>query len=108
MKLRSTVVRMFISLFCLAMLGLTACASVGPLPGSLYGNVTSAVAATAQVAMKEGEACASSVLGIIATGDASIETARKNGGITSIASVDRRDTNILGLFMKHCTIVRGK
>jgi hypothetical protein len=86
------------------------CATAGrsPLTGVWYTNVQAGLAATPQVGPKYGEACASSILGIIATGDASIETARRNGGIASIASVDEKMSGILGFYATHCTIVRGK
>ncbi len=79
-----------------------------PVTGFWYTGVTDGVAATPQVAVKRGEACATSILGLIATGDASIEAARKNGGINSIASVDGKSTGILGLYASYCTIVHGK
>jgi hypothetical protein len=86
---------------------LSGCAS--PLPGILYSNVSSGVAATDnQFGNRMGEACANSWLGLVAVGDASIETARRNGGITAITSVDRQTSNVLFLYSKHCTIVRGR
>lgn len=57
---------------------------------------------------KTGKACASNILGIIATGDNSINTAQKVGGVTKIASVDYDRMNILMLYSKVCTIVRGE
>lgn len=80
-----------------------------PLQGILYTGVKSGVAATAQpVGNRVGESCAISVLGIVAAGDASIDAARRDGGIAAITSVDERNTGFLGLFAQHCTIVRGK
>jgi len=80
-----------------------------PVMGVLITSVTSGKAVTAQPAgTRVGESCASSILGLIATGDASIDTARKAGGITAIHSVDVSDLSILGLYASHCTIVRGK
>jgi len=85
------------------------CASArSPLSGAFYTSTQSGVAATPQAGPKWGEACASSILGIVATGDASIEAARRNGGITSIASVDEKASSILGIYATYCTIVRGK
>jgi hypothetical protein len=41
--------------------------------------------------------------------DVSLQTAAKNGGITKIATVDARVTNILGgLFVTYTTIVTGE
>ena len=57
---------------------------------------------------KIGEACASTILGWIAQGDASIEAARKAGGITQIAWVDHDQFQILGIYGTTCTIVHGQ
>jgi hypothetical protein len=56
---------------------------------------------------KKGEACATSILGWITTGDAGIRDAADAGGITNISSVDSTYTNILGIFAKYCTVVSG-
>lgn len=59
-------------------------------------------------AKKHGESCASSVLGLVAWGDASIDTARKAGDIKTIAAVDYSDFDILGLvYTKTCALVTG-
>lgn len=88
---------------------LTGCALVrSPVAGALYTGVTSGSAVSAQAGPKTGEACASSILGIIATGDASIDTARRNGGITSISIVDEKVMSILGIYASYCTVVHGK
>lgn len=57
-------------------------------------------------ANKRGEACALNILGV-AVGDASVETAKRNGGITTVSSVDSDITNILYVYGKNCTIVLG-
>ena len=59
------------------------------------------------LAAKRGESCATSVLGIVTTGDASVATAAKNGGITKVASVDHQFQNILGIYAKYCVVVSG-
>jgi len=56
---------------------------------------------------KVGEACASSILGIIGTGDATIAAAKKNGGITTVSHVDSKSTGILGVYATYCTQVVG-
>lgn len=91
-----------------AMLFFCSCAGRAPVQGWLYTGVQSGLAVSAQAGPKTGEACAMSILGLIATGDASIDTARRNGGITSISIVDEKSTQILGLYASHCTIVHGK
>lgn len=83
--------------------------AASPLPAWIYTNVKAPVDAESQVdASKEGKACASNILGIVATGDASIDAAKKAGGIKEVSSVDFQSTSILGLYAQFCTIVRGK
>lgn len=76
---------------------------------SLYTDLREPVSnSAATTGSKRGEACASNILGIIATGDASIIAARANGGITKVATVDAYYSNILFLIGKYCTIVTGE
>jgi len=89
---------------------LSACQPVAsPLLGMVYNEtmygdmVTSYDAGT-----KEGKSCASSILGIVATGDASIQAAKNNGGITKVAHVDHSAKNFIGIVAEWCTIVRGE
>lgn len=58
--------------------------------------------------VKTGEACATNVLGLVASGDASIETAMRAAGISKVASVSSDQFSILGVFSKFCTVVTGK
>lgn len=69
-----------------------------------YGNI----ATTSTASAKEGKACAQSILGMVATGDASIAAAKAAGGITEVSYVDHYAKNILGIVGDWCTIVRGK
>jgi hypothetical protein len=57
-------------------------------------------------AQKTGEACSHHWAGVVALGDASIETAAKNGGITKVVSADYHMTNYI-VMGTYCTIVRG-
>jgi hypothetical protein len=57
---------------------------------------------------KTGQACATSILGWIATGDASIAAAKAAGGITQVAHVDHDITNVLGIYASSCTTVVGQ
>src|SRR4051812_22842706 len=78
-----------------------------PVLGLIYTDSTAGLAATSSPAgNRVGESCVSSILGIYSKGDASIEAARRNGGITMISSVDEAFTSYLGVYGKHCTIVR--
>ncbi len=98
--------------FILAVMWLAAgCAAVtrAPVTGLLYSDVTYPTMATGNPAgTRVGVACEQSVLGAFATGDASIETARKNGGITLISSVDETAESYFLVWAKHCVIVRGR
>lgn len=55
-----------------------------------------------------GEACASSILGAYASGDASLDAAKKNGGVVQVNAVDGTAYSFLGIYAKYCTIVYGK
>jgi hypothetical protein len=57
---------------------------------------------------KIGEACANSIFGLVAVGDASISAAKAAGGITQIAHVDHDNFDILGVYATTCTIVVGQ
>jgi len=63
--------------------------------------------ADGKIGAKEGKACAESILGLIARGDASIEAAAKEGGITTVTTVSHHTTNMLGIIGEFCTIVHG-
>ena len=56
---------------------------------------------------KQGKACAESILGLIARGDASVRAAKENGGITEVSSVDHSARNFLNVVGEWCTLVRG-
>ena len=47
------------------------------------------------------------ILGLIATGDCSISSAKKNGNISAVSTVDWKGTNILGIYSTGRTIVTG-
>ncbi len=78
------------------------------LIGTLYTNVKGPINATeASVGTREGKACAQTVLGLVATGDASIEAAMRAGGIKQASSVNYEANHILGIIGTFCTVVRG-
>jgi hypothetical protein len=68
---------------------------------SYWGPATSSAA-------KRGEASFTSILGIIATGDASLKAAMENGGITKVHHIDQQITNILGVVATYKIIVYGE
>lgn len=89
---------------------LSGCAvATAPVNGILYKNVTTPamVTGSADKPTKVGRAYSRSILGLIATGDASIETAAKNGGITKIHHVDYETQVILGVIADFTTVVYG-
>ena len=82
-----------------------------PLLGGWYTSVTYPHASPLGEGVgmgKVGKSCATGILGVIATGDASIATAMHNGGITKVAIIDHKTLDILGFYAKYCTIVRGE
>lgn len=56
---------------------------------------------------RAGEATAHQVLGIFAWGDASIQAAARQGGISKVNNVDREALNILGIYSSYTTKVQG-
>ncbi len=90
---------------------LTGCAVVNsPVSnGLIYTGVSGPIAATANDSYsKVGKSSCVAILGIISTGDASIDAAMKNSGITKIHHVDHKSTSILGIFAQFTTIVYGE
>jgi len=62
---------------------------------------------SAAASAKQGKACAESILGLLAHGDASVRAAKENGGITEVTVIDHSARNFLGIVGEWCTIVRG-
>ncbi|MEM1013726.1 MAG: TRL-like family protein [Planctomycetota bacterium] len=79
-------------------------------PGFLYSDYTYPAYANGggTVGTKSGEAMITSILGLVATGDASIRTAASNGGISEVMTVDTKVTNILGIYSTVTTVVSGE
>ena len=77
--------------------------------GFLYTDVNTPGEVTSNEASpKSGTSSCVSYVGMVALGDASIETAKKNGGITKIHSVDYETFNILSLYSEVTVTVRGE
>lgn len=90
------------------LMGVMGCASPQPV-GVIYTELTLPHTATSNnQALKVGTSECTSILALVAMGDASIEAAAKNGGITKIHSVDWEAKNILGIYGTYRTIVRGE
>jgi len=92
----------------IGVLMLAGCATPYPY-GILYTEVKAPVAAgEGGVAYsKVGKAKATSILGLVATGDCSIKTAADEGGIKDIKYVDYDAKNILGIYGEYTTTVYG-
>lgn len=93
-----------------AMFLFSGCAFVNaPLIGGIVTNTTSPLTATSNnICEKTGNAKCTSILGIVAYGDCSIETAKKNGGLSEVSSVDVKAFSVLGFYASYETIVCGK
>lgn len=90
-------------------LGLSSCAStMQPVNGSIFSQVKGPMQTT-QIppGPKTGKACATSILGAVALGDASIRKAMTNGGITKVSTVDTDSFSVLGIYAQFCTVVHG-
>jgi len=100
----------FLAMFSGAVM-LSGCASGGVLMpvGLIYTDIRGPVTATGvpNRGDRVGRASARSILGLVATGDASIETAARTGGITRISHVDFHTTSILGIITKTTVYVYG-
>lgn len=105
--MRRTSTALLVAAVALLGLGLGGCMTVqSPAVGSIYMDVKGPVDAGESVGSKEGKACATSIAGVYATGDASIEAAAMDGGISDIESVDHHSKHLV-VFGTYCTIVRG-
>lgn len=91
-------------------LSLAGCASVSsPVPGLMYSNMKLPMAATgsAKEPTRVGRATVRSFFGVVATGDASIQTAAQNGGITEIHHVDYEAQSVFGVVSDFTVVVYG-
>lgn len=92
-------------------LTLASCSTIttGSGVGVLYTGVTEGQIATSnEVGTKVGESSTIGVLGLVSIGDASIQKAAKQAGISKISHVDVKKTSVLGLFASYKTIVYGE
>lgn len=86
---------------------LSGCSTVGyPVTGVWIQDVRVPIDGRVSAGPKEGKACATSYLGVFAMGDASVEKAAQNGGITNVQSVEAL-VNARLVIGTYCTVVRG-
>ena len=99
----------FVAMFAIAFFAFSCSPVPSPLFGMIYTDVKAPLAVTSNSgSSKVGTAEATGILGLIATGDASIEAAAKRGGITTIHHVDYQGMGVLGLFSKYTVFVYGE
>jgi hypothetical protein len=93
----------------LVLSGLLAGCVVGPTPGWIYTNAKYPLLATgsSKEPTRVGRATVRSIFLAFATGDASIQTAAQNGGITEIHHVDYEAQNVLGVISDYTVVVYG-
>ena len=85
------------------------CASgMSPVGVGLITDVKGPIMATEANGPKTGTACASSILGLINKGDASIAAAKVNGGITTVASADYHTKGYYPFMGETCVLITGK
>lgn len=81
---------------------------LAPTPGVLFADVKGPLIAGDAAGGKTGTSECVSFLGLVALGDASLETAMKNGGITKVNHADFHTFNILGIYAKITVTVHGE
>ena len=83
--------------------------TTAPVTGFIYTDVKAPLAVTSNAgSTKVGTASMQSILGIVATGDASIEAAAKSAGITKIHHVDYEATSVIGVVATFTVVVYGE
>ena len=102
--------KLLVCAIAVALLGLYGCATVSnPLPAFIYSDVKGPINAHGSFeAVKTGQACAQSYLGLVSVGDASINAAKAAGGIKEVSIIDFNSTSVLGVYASFCTIVKGR
>jgi len=88
------------------------CAGISPVTGGAMGMVYTKVdngvaVGSASGFDKVGESESTAIV-CFATGDSSIATAMRNGGITKIHHVDCKVMSVLGVYAKYTTVVYGE
>ena len=87
---------------------LGACATPSTEVGiALFSDTVQPLMVTGNSGTKVGRACGKNYLGLFIQGDMSVETAKKNGKITTVSSIDK-EIKGYALYAEVCTVVRGK
>lgn len=103
------IMRPFMVVFTVSLLAGCAQPTRQPLTGFIYSDTKANESVTTNAAApKTGQACMQSILGVT-TGDASMEAAKKAGGITQVAYVDNSSSQaVFGVWAQYCLIVHGR
>lgn len=100
--------KVFLAAICAAALSSCSVALTQAGVGAVYTDVVEGQMVTSNtLGKKVGTSNAIGVLGIVAIGDASIQTAANSAGIKKISHVDCKKTSVLGLFSKSQIFVYG-
>ena len=96
--------------FAVAITGLLGgCAQgLSPVGVGLITDVKGPITATEMIGEKTGTACATTMLGLINKGDASIEAAKAAGGISVVATADYHTKGYYPFVGETCVIVTGR
>lgn len=78
-------------------------------PGFLYTETVDPLFVDNSVrSVKEGKACSKRILALVATGDSSIEAAKRDARIRKVSSANTEYLNVLGVYGESCTVVKGE
>lgn len=92
---------------------LSGCSTAGVVSpvsnGTLFTSVKGPVTATgaSSEGSRSGSGSAFNILGLVAIGDASIDSAKRQGGIKTVTHVDYESFTVLGLFSSFKVVVHG-
>lgn len=94
-------------------IGLAGCYSTPIMPpsGWIYSSIKAPLdpnLSQTTLGPKMGSAETQSVFGMVATGDCSIKTAARNGGIQTVTYADYEYFNMLGVFQRFIVTVYGQ
>jgi hypothetical protein len=103
-----------LGVLCLLSMSLNGCMYVAPVmppQGLLFSNIAAPIDTDAEstpTSSKVGESSTSTVLGLFSFGDASLDTAARNGNLTKIEYIDYTYLNVLGLFQQFTIRAHGE
>jgi hypothetical protein len=94
----------------LAILWLTGCAIAPVIPprGIIFNDQQAPMFSGNATGSKEGRSSTYTILFLVGWGDASIDTAAKEGKITQIRQLDYELFNVFGIYQCFTTVVRGE